>query len=259
MGSFGNGVVTVFEIEVVGAFATVVVTFAAVVVGGVAPPIAGIGVVTVLASVVAGNVVNDNAAFFVFGVVISVSVGESEPPQALMASRAAAVRARAVARGEIFMQPIYSFVIANSRRPWSQPGGPQSHQHSRRFLRTASQTGFFAAVAGGEVTTGASVVFTEAVVVGANVVEVVVDVEVDVVADVDVVVDTTAAVVTQSSNSVVVVVGVNVVDVVFVKATVVGAAIVVAGILRLPTGFLPLLIEGLLGTVTAGFVAVIEV
>jgi hypothetical protein len=103
VGSFGNGVVTVFEIEVVGAFATVVVTFAAVVVGGVAPPIAGIGVVTVLASVVAGNVVNDNAAFFVFGVVISVSVGESEPPQALMARRAAAVRARAVVRGEILI------------------------------------------------------------------------------------------------------------------------------------------------------------
>ena len=102
-GNFGNGVVTVFEIEVVGAFATVVVTFAAVVVGGIAPPIAGIGVVTVLASVVAGNVVNDNAAFFVFGVVISVSVGESEPPQALMARRAAAVRARAVARGEILI------------------------------------------------------------------------------------------------------------------------------------------------------------
>ena len=102
-GSFGNGVVTVFEIEVVGAFATVVVTFAAVVVGGVAPPIAGIGVVTVLASVVAGNVVNDNAAFFVFGVVISVSVGESEPPQALMASRAVAVSERAAMRGEIFI------------------------------------------------------------------------------------------------------------------------------------------------------------
>lgn len=123
VGIFGNGVVTVFEIEVVGAFATVVVTFGAVVVGGLAPPITGIGVVTVLASVVAGNVVNDNAAFFVFGVVISVSVGESEPPQALIARRAAAVRARAVARGEIFMIPIYPFVIADSRRPWSQPGG----------------------------------------------------------------------------------------------------------------------------------------
>ena len=61
MGSFGKGVVTVFDIEVVGDFATVVVAFATVVVGGVAPPIAGIGVVTVLASVVAGNVVNDNA------------------------------------------------------------------------------------------------------------------------------------------------------------------------------------------------------
>lgn len=58
---------------------------------------------TVRASVVAGNVVNDNAAFFVFGVVISVSVGESEPPQALIARRAEAVRARAVARGEIFI------------------------------------------------------------------------------------------------------------------------------------------------------------
>lgn len=87
----------------VGAFATVVVTFAAVVVGGVAPPIAGIGVVTVRGSVFAGNVVNDNAAFFVFGVVISVSVGESEPPQALITRRAAAVRARAVARGEVFI------------------------------------------------------------------------------------------------------------------------------------------------------------
>ena len=52
---------------------------------------------------VAGNVVIGNAAFFVFGVVISVSVGESEPPQALIARRAAAVRARAVARGEIFI------------------------------------------------------------------------------------------------------------------------------------------------------------
>lgn len=140
-GSFGNGVVTVFAIEVVGDFATVVVTFAAVVVGGVAPPIAGIGVVTVLASVVSvfgGNpavfaievvvadaievvvafatvvdgrivlpsvvsVFGTNAAFFVFGVVISVSVGESEPPQALTARRAEAVRARAVARGEIFI------------------------------------------------------------------------------------------------------------------------------------------------------------
>ena len=91
-----------------------VVPFATVVVGGF---------VTVWASVVAGNVVNDNAAFFVFGVVISVSVGESEPPQALMVSRAAAVRARAVARGEIFMTPIYPFEIADSRRPWSQPGG----------------------------------------------------------------------------------------------------------------------------------------
>ena len=45
----------------------------------------------------------DNAAFFVFGVVISVSVGESEPPQALMTRRAAAVSERAVKRGEIFI------------------------------------------------------------------------------------------------------------------------------------------------------------
>jgi hypothetical protein len=49
---------------VVGAFATVVVTLTLTVVGGVAPPIFGIGVVTVLAIVVAGSVVNDNAAFF---------------------------------------------------------------------------------------------------------------------------------------------------------------------------------------------------
>jgi hypothetical protein len=47
--------------------------------------------------------VTDNAAFFVFGVVISVSVGESEPPQALMTRRAAAVSERAVKRGEIFI------------------------------------------------------------------------------------------------------------------------------------------------------------
>ena len=107
-GSFGNGVVTVFEIEVVVAFATVVGPDAAMVTFG---------------AVVAGNVVNDNAAFFVFGVVISVSVGESEPPQALIARRAAAVSERAAMRGEIFMIPIYPFVIADSSRPWSQPGG----------------------------------------------------------------------------------------------------------------------------------------
>ena len=101
--------VTVLLMEVVVAITTVVGVctavdaVAVVVVGGLAPPIAGIGVVTVRGSVVAGNVVNDNAAFFVFGVVISVSVGESEPPQALMTRRAAAVRARAVARGEIFI------------------------------------------------------------------------------------------------------------------------------------------------------------
>ena len=96
MGSFGNGVVTVFT-------AVVAVAFAAVVVVALEPGSAGIGEVPVFGAVVAGNVVNDNAAFFVFGVVISVSVGESEPPQALIARRAAAVRARAVARGEIFI------------------------------------------------------------------------------------------------------------------------------------------------------------
>ncbi len=96
VGSFGNGVVTVFT-------AVVAVAFAAVVVVALEPGSAGIGVVTVRGSVVAGNVVNDNAAFFVFGVVISVSVGESEPPQALIMRRAAAVKARAVARGEIFI------------------------------------------------------------------------------------------------------------------------------------------------------------
>jgi hypothetical protein len=89
-------VVTVFTTEVVVAFKTVVI-------GRIPPPIAGSGVVTVFGVVVGSCVVNDNAAFFVFGVVISLSVGSSDPPQALMASRAAAVRARAVARGEIFM------------------------------------------------------------------------------------------------------------------------------------------------------------
>jgi len=81
----------------------VVVAFAAVVVVALEPGSAGIGVVTVRGSVVAGNVVNDNAAFFTFGVVISVSVGSSDPPQALITSNAVAVRARAVARGEIFI------------------------------------------------------------------------------------------------------------------------------------------------------------
>ena len=74
--------------------------------------------------------------------------------------------------------------------PWSQPGGSQSDQHRRRFLRTASQTGFFAVVVGAEVTTGATFVFVDAVVVGANVV--------------GAVVETTAAVVTQSFTWVVV-------------------------------------------------------
>ena len=62
-----------------------------------------IEVVVAFTTVVAGNVVIGNAAFFVFGVVISVSVGESEPPQALMASRAVAVSERAAMRGEIFI------------------------------------------------------------------------------------------------------------------------------------------------------------
>jgi hypothetical protein len=75
-GSFGIGVVTVFA-------AVVAVAFAAVVVVALEPGSAGFGVVTVLGAVVAGKVVNDNAAFFTFGVVISVSVGSSDPPQEL--------------------------------------------------------------------------------------------------------------------------------------------------------------------------------
>ena len=108
-GRLGSGVVTVFTAEVVVAFATVVV-------GRIPPPIAGSGVVMVFGAVVAGNVVNDNAAFFTFGVVISVSVGSSDPPQALITSNAAAVSARAVDRGEIFMRAIYQRVIGVSRR-----------------------------------------------------------------------------------------------------------------------------------------------
>lgn len=100
--------VTVLLMEVVVVITKVVgvcaaVDAVAVVVGRGTPPIAGIGVVTVRGSVVAGNVVNDNAAFFVFGVFTSLFAGASEPPHALMARRAAAVRARAVARGEIFI------------------------------------------------------------------------------------------------------------------------------------------------------------
>ena len=81
----------------VGGFAEVIVIFflPGLVVGGAVTPDG--------ASVVAGSVVNDNAAFFVFGVLTSLFAGASDPPQALMASRAAAVRARAVAREEIFM------------------------------------------------------------------------------------------------------------------------------------------------------------
>lgn len=109
MGSFGNGVVTVF-------IAVVAVAFAAVVVVALEPGSAGIGVVMVFGAVVAGNVVNDNAAFFTFGVVISVSVGSFDPPQALITSNAAAVSARAVVRGEIFMRAIYQRVIGVSRR-----------------------------------------------------------------------------------------------------------------------------------------------
>ena len=73
------------------------------VVGGAVTPVGTSVVAFTVGAVVAGKVVNDNAAFFVFGVVISVSVGESEPPQALITRRAAAVMARAVARGEIFI------------------------------------------------------------------------------------------------------------------------------------------------------------
>ena len=88
--------VTVFTAEVV-------VAFGAVVVGRIPPPIAGSGVVTVFGVVVGSSVVNDNAAFFVFGVVISLSVGSSDPPQALMASNAAAMAASVMCRGVIFM------------------------------------------------------------------------------------------------------------------------------------------------------------
>ena len=73
------------------------------VVGGAVTPFGTSVVAFMVGAVVAGKVVNDNAAFFVFGVVISVSVGESDPPQALITRSAAAVRARAVARGEIFI------------------------------------------------------------------------------------------------------------------------------------------------------------
>ena len=59
-------------------------------------------------------------------------------------------------------------------------------------MRAASQTGFFAVVVGAEVTTGATFVFADAVVVGANAV------------GAGAVVDTTVAVVTQSFTWVVV-------------------------------------------------------
>ena len=53
------------------------------VVGGVAPPIFGIGVVTVLAIVVAGRVVNDSAAFFWRTVVtVESSLSPDPPPHA---------------------------------------------------------------------------------------------------------------------------------------------------------------------------------
>ena len=64
----------------VGAFATVVVTLTLTVVGGVAPPIFGNGVVTVLGIVVAGSVVNDNAAFFCRTVVTVESSLSLDPP-----------------------------------------------------------------------------------------------------------------------------------------------------------------------------------
>lgn len=90
----GIGVVTVLAIDVVVALATVVGPDAAMVTFG---------------AVVAGNVVNDNAAFFVFGVFASLFAEASEPPQALMARRAAAVSDREASRGEIFISSIYQY------------------------------------------------------------------------------------------------------------------------------------------------------
>ena len=58
-GRLGNGVVTVFTTEVVVAFTGAVVGR-----GTLLSVIDGIGVVTVFGAVVAGKVVNDNAAFF---------------------------------------------------------------------------------------------------------------------------------------------------------------------------------------------------
>ena len=98
-GRLGIGVVTVLTTEVVVAFATVVV-------GRIPPPIAGNGVVMVFGAVVAGSVVNDNAAFFVFGVLTSLFAGASDPPQALMARSAVAVSMSTEERVEIFIATV---------------------------------------------------------------------------------------------------------------------------------------------------------
>lgn len=58
MGRLGIGVVTVFTTDVVVAFGAVVGR------GALLMVIDGAGVVMVFGAVVAGNVVNDNAAFF---------------------------------------------------------------------------------------------------------------------------------------------------------------------------------------------------
>ena len=92
----GGGDVTVLRPGLIVPW-TVVVTFTVVDGRGAPPPIAGIGVVTVRGSVVAGNVVNDNAAFFWYvGVTMSLSAGASEPPHAakLASTRVEAKMAR---------------------------------------------------------------------------------------------------------------------------------------------------------------------
>ena len=97
----------------VGGFAEVIVIFflPGLVVGGAVTPDG--------ASVVAGSVVNDNAAFLVFGVLTSLFAGASDPPQALMTRSAVAVRARALARGEIFIDPTYLLVVGAAIHPAS--------------------------------------------------------------------------------------------------------------------------------------------
>ena len=83
----GGGDVTVLRPGLIVPW-TVVVTFTVVDGRGAPPPIAGIGVVTVRGSVVAGNVVNGNAAFFWYvGVTMSLSAGASEPPHAAKVAR----------------------------------------------------------------------------------------------------------------------------------------------------------------------------